>query len=209
MSDEESDDSFNSFVFSTHESPEVILSSLKILEDKLNHVLASSWWQKYISAAFWSNISTPLNLTVMLLTTLTTGQAATNNLLSESTFMSVSVTCLILSVVNTFFRPHEQMNDNLDIMRKWQALGARFERIFYSKYSSYEDFKRRLVDYTRLQKDIHTLQNAPTPTSQNFLTDLIYYLISIVLIKKRRNLWINTDKQVNVDQSIQTEIGIV
>jgi hypothetical protein len=176
---------------------------METLEEKLNKVLAQNWWQKYVAAAFWSNISTPINLTITLLTTLTTGQATTNNLLSTESFVSISIASLILSVLNTFFRPHSQMNDNLEVMKKWQLLGSKFERIYYSKNHDKEDFERRLKDYARLQKDSHILQNAPTPTSQNFFTDLIYYLISFVLKKKQRNLWVNTEDIPKESRSAQ------
>jgi len=175
------------------EDPEVVFKDMEVLETKLNKDLAGNWWQKYITAAFWSNMSTPINLAIMLLTTLTTGQATTNNLLSSSTFVSVSIISLILSVINTFFRPHAQMNENLDMMRKWQKLGSQFEVIYYSKNHTRIDFERRLVAYASLHKSVHALENAPTPVSQNFFTDLIYLFVSIFLKKKQRHLWINNE----------------
>jgi len=112
-----------------------------------------------------------------------------------------------LSVINTFFRPHAQMNDNLDVMRKWQHLGSKFERIFYSKNNDKTDHERRLKDYAHLQKEIHLLQNAPTPTSQNFFTDLIYYIASHILVRRQRHIWINDEdlpKIKNESKCIQT-----
>jgi hypothetical protein len=138
MAEDNEENSIHTYVF-IDDNPAIVLENMKTLEDRLNRVLASNWWQKYIAAAFWSNMSTPVNLTIMLLTTLTTGQAATSNLLSTESFVSISITSLILSVINTFFRPHAQMNDNLEVMRKWQSLGSRFERIYYSKNNEKED----------------------------------------------------------------------
>lgn len=184
------EDSVHTYVF-IDENPQVLFENMKTLEHYLNQILARQWWQKYIAAAFWSNMSTPVNLTIMLLTTLTTGQATTNNLLSTESFVSVSIASLILSVINTFFRPHAQMNDNLEVMRKWQSLGLKFERVFYSKNHDKNDYERKLKDYAKLQKEVHSLQNAPNPTNQNFFTDLIYYIVSIALAKKQRHLWIN------------------
>lgn len=188
----EESDSIHTYVF-IDENPEVVKENMKTLEKNLNKVLAQNWWQKYVAAAFWSNISTPINLAITLLTTLTTGQAATDNLLSSQNFVSVSIASLILSVLNTFFRPHSQMNDNLEVMKKWQSIGSKFECIYYSKNHAKEDYERRLKGYARLQKEVHTLQNSPTPTSQNFFTDLIYYGVSFMLVKKQRHLWVNQD----------------
>ena len=80
-------------------------TTLKIsnLEDKLNTTIGRQWWKKYISAAFWSNIATPINLAITLFTTLTTGQAATDSLLSQDNFFKLSVATLIISTINTFF----------------------------------------------------------------------------------------------------------
>ena len=206
MPTEEENSSIHTYVF-IDENPVINLQNMINLENKINKVLAANWWNKYIAAAFWSNMSTPINLTIMLLTTLTTGQATTNNLLSSESFVSVSIASLILSVVNTFFRPHEQMNDNIDIMRKWQSLGLKFERIFYSKNNDNLDHERRLQDYAHLQKEIHSLQNAPTPTNQNFFTDFIYYISSHILRKRKRNFWINDEdlpKVNNENRGVQT-----
>jgi hypothetical protein len=200
----------DSFYVDIDDDPEIVKQNMETLQGKLNSVLATNWWQKYISAAFWNNISTPLNLCIMLLTTLTTGQATTSNLLSNSNFISISVASLILSVINTFFRPHTQMNDNLEIMRKWQHLGSMFERIYYSKNNSKEDFERRYKAYATLQKDIHNLQNSPTPTSQNFLTDILYYLINKLLKKRQRHLWINLETAGQTkNQTSQTSNSII
>lgn len=200
MGENSNSNSVDDFYVNIDEDPQIVKFNMEKLQNKLNSVLAENWWQKYISAAFWNNISTPLNLCIMLLTTLTTGQATTSNLLSNSNFISISVASLILSVLNTFFRPHTQMNDNLEIMRKWQNLGATFERIYYSKNNSLEDYERRYKAYAVLQKDTHTLQNAPTPTSQNFLTDILYYFINKLLKKKKRHLWVNLE-QASADQT--------
>ena len=75
--------------------------AMKKLEARLNKDLGFSWWKKYIAAAFWSNISTPVNLAITILTALTTGQATTSNLLSQRTYVNISIATLLLSVINT------------------------------------------------------------------------------------------------------------
>jgi hypothetical protein len=78
------------------------------LEDKLDGEIGNHWWKLYIASAFWSNVSTPINLLITLLSAVTAGQASTENMLSHSTFLKISVTSLIVSTLNTFFRPHQQ-----------------------------------------------------------------------------------------------------
>lgn len=38
------------------------------VEDNLDKLLGFYYWKRYVSAAFWSNISTPINLAITLMT---------------------------------------------------------------------------------------------------------------------------------------------
>lgn len=74
--------------------------------EKLNYDIGYFWWKQYVYCAFWSNISTPINLLITILTALTTGQSATNSLISESTNTQLGITALFISIFNTFFVQH-------------------------------------------------------------------------------------------------------
>lgn len=165
------------------------------LENKLNTTIGRYWWKKYVSAGFWSNIATPINLVITLFTTLTTGQAATDSLLSQDTFVRISIASLILSTLNTFFRPHQQTNVNIEAMNKWRQLGTKFEEIYYSECFNDLDFERRIKGYQELQKDIHTEQITQESAIQNYLTDLIYFLVSNSCLAKSE--WI-TEKHKTI-----------
>jgi hypothetical protein len=43
------------------------------LENKLNGELGDMWWNKYVGGAFWTNISTPINLAITILSAVTAG----------------------------------------------------------------------------------------------------------------------------------------
>lgn len=165
------------------------------LEAKLNTTIGKYWWKKYISAAFWSNIATPINLAITLFTTLTTGQAATDNLLSQDTFVRISIVSLILSTLNTFFRPHQQTNSNIEAMNKWRQLGTKFEETYYSECFNDLDYDRRIKNYQELQKDVHNEQITQESAIQNYLTDLIYFCVSKSCLAKSE--WI-TEKHKTV-----------
>ena len=81
---------------------------VKTLENYLNYTLGFWWWKKYVTTAFWSNISTPVNLSITLLTAVNTGQSTTNSYISTNAFMYINIATLILTSMNTFFRPFEQ-----------------------------------------------------------------------------------------------------
>ena len=66
--------------------------------DKLNYDIGFYFWKRYVYCAFWSNISTPINLAITILTALTTGQSATNSLISESTNTRLGIAALFISI---------------------------------------------------------------------------------------------------------------
>lgn len=155
------------------------------LESHLNKVLGYSWWKKYVAAAFWSNISTPINLSITMMTALTTAQATTQNLLPKETYVGLSIATLIVTTLNTFFRPHTQMTDNMKIMSKWQEFGSEFEKIYFTDNQDQVDYKRRLKAYKTLQFEVSTFRNQVPPESYNFCTDIIYYIARRAFLKKR------------------------
>ncbi len=164
------------------------------LEDKLDGEIGNMWWKVYIASAFWSNISTPINLAITLLSAVTAGQATTSNMLSQSMFVKVSVASLLISTLNTFFRPHTQYISNMDILKKVNEFGFEFENIHYSKKSDSKDYIRRYIAYKKLMIKFHRYKNTLSPEQQNFLTDLIYY-ICINSCLSNDDKWLDIDKK--------------
>lgn len=160
--------------------------AIKRLEIKLNGDIGYAWWNKYVAAAFWSNVSLPLNLTITLLTALTTVQTTTENLLPRDSYVALSIMTLVISVLNTFFRPHAQMMESIKIMSKWTEFGNKFESIYYGDT---QPQKTRLKDYQSLQNEINVYENSESPESRNFLTDMIHMLLSRCCMK-RRDMWL-------------------
>ncbi len=162
----------------------------KNLEDNLNSVIGISWWKKYIAAAFWSNISTPINFSITLLTTLNTGQATTGNLLSNTIYINLSIVTLVISTVNTFFKPNDQYNSNLQMMNIWYDFGNRFENIYFTILDDKEKFNA----YVQLQQDINKFENSHASNNINIITDLIY-VIAVNLCLQKRDKWLDTNKE--------------
>ncbi len=174
-------------------------NQMKKLENKLNGELGDLWWNKYISSAFWSNISTPINLAITILSAITAGQATTEKMISPELFFKVSMASLLLSTLNTFFRPHSQLMSNMTAIKSINEFGARFETIYYSDCASEEDYKKRFISYTSLSQDFNKYQIEQTPEEQNFFTDFIY-----IIIKKYSSLK-NTYRWLDVDMIYQGE----
>ena len=87
-------------------------SEIKRYDDAINKDTGYYWWKRYIYAGFWSVSSNPINLCITIFTAITTGQSATGSLFGESVTTSISIATLILSVINTFFKPPEQLRLN-------------------------------------------------------------------------------------------------
>ncbi len=172
-----------------------IYEEMEKMQNKLNNDLGYQWWRKYVSGAFWSNISTPINLSITILTAIMSGQATTNNLIPNSLYVKISIASLLLSTLNTFFKPHSQMSQNIEMMKTWYDFGIEFEKIYYSKLTDIEDCKRRLDEYTKLSIEINKTKNSESPETQNFITDLINY-ISILTCLKNKNSWLEMDREV-------------
>ncbi len=164
------------------------------LEDKLDGEIGNMWWKVYIASAFWSNVSTPINLAITLLSAVTAGQATTDNMLNKNTFVKVSVASLLISTLNTFFRPHTQYINNMDILKKVNEFGFEFENIYYSKKSDSKDYLRKYYAYKKLMIKFHRYKNTLSPDQQNFLTDLIYY-ICIKSCLRNDDKWLDIDKK--------------
>lgn len=168
------------------------------MESKLDIDIGYYYWKKYIASAFWSNISTPINLIITLLTAVTTAQTASSNIVSEKTSINLSITALIITALNTFFRPHTKMSSSIELMKKWVELGNDFEELYYTehKYSTKSDFI--IEKYKELQLRSNTLKESEGPDTMNWLTDLIHFISKKSCIKKYQR-WLDTNKQIMND----------
>lgn len=148
------------------------------LEEELNKNIGHYWWKSYISTAFWSNFSTPLNLTITILTAITTGQTATDELISQSNMRSISFATLIITTLNTFFRPSTQLAAAMENMNSWRALGNEFEAIFID--TTEENIGEREEKMKKLMKKVLELRRGQ---KTSFMTDAIHLASRALCIK--------------------------
>ncbi len=168
-------------------------NQMKKLENKLNGELGDAWWNKYISSAFWSNISTPINLAITILSAITAGQATTENMLSKDMFFKISLASLLISTLNTFFRPHSQLMTNMTTIKSINEFGAKFETIYYSDCGMEEDYERRYTAYTILSQELNKYQIEQSPEEQNFFTDFLYWICKKYSVLRNNYRWLDTD----------------
>ena len=171
------------------------------LKEKLDTDLGFYYWKYYIAGAFWSNIATPINLCITILSALISGQANTDSLLPSNIYKDLSIALLLLSTLNTFLRPHLQMNENVQLKQKYDALGAEFEQVHFSNESN-ED---KALKYESIAAEMSKLRQTDSPISQNYLTDLIHIICRQTCLKDK-NLWLDLLYNKDEDKSVQTEI---
>jgi len=148
--------------------------------DKINKDIGFYWWKRYIYSAFWSNISTPINLSIVILTAITTGQNATQHLISDHVSIILGIVVLFISIFNTFFKPYEQMTHNQEILQNWSEVGEQFDEIYYDRVYTVEEKQSRLLKLETLFKSMSSLKRA---NDNNYLIDMIYLMLRLICIR--------------------------
>jgi hypothetical protein len=148
-------------------SKEKIQQNISKIEKFLDSKIGFYWWKKYIAAAFWSNIATPINLFITLVTALTTGQAVT---------------------------PHTQLMENVNEMQKWGEFGREYTNIYNNieedlTQSEYERLKEKLKNYRMLEKKINDFMATQSNVQQNFVTDLIHIIARKTCLRRGKESW--------------------
>ena len=168
---------------------------MKEIETKINNDIGYRFWKKYITAAFWSYLSMPINLSITMMTAIATAQATTDNLLPKAIYVNISLATLVISTLNTYFRPYVQMNQNVEYMNKWSVLGFRFEEIIYSEKKTLEHINARIAKYDALLKDMNELKKTEILETQNFCTDSIHSVLRLCdCCLKNKNGWLTLDE---------------
>lgn len=145
------------------------------IQSSLNLRIGTQAWKKYISAAFWNYISTPINFTITLFTALSAGQTGTqSSYLTERQLFIMLFVSFLLSIINTFFKLKEKAILNYEASKKYDEFGAKFEEIYYIPLSSENDLKSKLHEYMHLQEEINKYSQKESIENVNYFTELIY-----------------------------------
>lgn len=180
------------------EEKSLVIKKVIFLKKKLDKEIGYNYWKKYVASVFWSQISTPINLTITMLTAVTTAQIQTNDLISQSISGNLAIVSLILATLNTFFRPHTQYATNTEFLAKWRNIGVKFEDEYYNNMiekKQLQDYRKRLESLRLIQKEVNELRQAEGTNTINFLTDFIFFIAFISCLRNKRN-WLDRDKAV-------------
>lgn len=171
--------------------------NMEFVEKKLNKLLYSSWYRKYISYMFWSNIGTPLNLTITLLSALTATSSSNSAVFSENTVAGIQISILVISALNTFFRPYVQANDNLKFMLEIQKHGAKFDEIYYTPKSVFTslEYKEITEKYKIVFVEFNKYASENSLEQRNIFIDLLFLFLVNTFLRKEEDdkVWIKLD----------------
>jgi len=163
------------------------------LQSNLNYRIGTQSWKKYISAAFWNYISTPINFTITLFTALSAGQTGSKSTyLSEDQLFYILLSSFLLSIVNTFFKLKEKSILNYEAAKKYDLFGAEFEKIYFMPLDNENHLLQKLNAYLLLQEQINKYSQKESIENVNYLTEVFYNCT--------KQLFSNRMKRLNVDE---------
>ena len=139
------------------------------------------WWKRYTYSAFWSITANPINLSITIFTALTTWQSATGSLFGESITTSIGLLTLVLSIINTFFKPYDQLRTNQSLKEKWSDRGVEYEELYHQVVHNIDDKKIKLQKFQELYANISVLKKN---NESNYIIDLIFTIARVICIRK-------------------------
>lgn len=176
-----------------------LIQFVKFLENKIDQDLGFYFWKRYTAAAFWTQICTPINLLITLMTALTTAQSASSNILQEEAYKQVAIATLLITTLNTFFRPHVQLTYNTEQLQKWNEIGIEFENVYYSNRDTdtltIEQIECKVAQYKETQTRINTQRKAEGVGAINFMTDMVHLIAMRTCIRQYKR-WLDRDRRI-------------
>ena len=185
---------------------------LYFLRNKIDSDIGYNYWKNYIVSAFWSNIATPLNLTITFLTAITTAQSQNTELLPHSIYSNIAIINLVITTLITFFRPHEQYSIYAEYVKQWTEIGVDLEKEFSFKASASDAKAIKLYHMKKLETKIQTYKAIQEKCVQlrksekniiiNSATDLIFAIVYYVFMCRLYygpKKWLDADKQTHQD----------
>lgn len=186
------------------------MNKMEFLMKKIDREIGYNFWKKYVASAFWSQISTPINLVITFLTAITTAQAQSPDMLPQSIYSQLAIVSLIITTLNTFFRPHAQFATNTEFLQKWNDLGVRFEKEYYDKpivrlyiEEEFKVVKEKIIAYEKIQEDMNVLRKTEGANTVNFLTDCIFIVCYSTCIRNYKR-WMDHDNKIAKETDKQT-----
>ena len=200
----EENDSENFFLNSDVDKKSHLFKMMILQQEVLNKRIGTQAWKKYLSAAFWNYITTPINFSITLLTAIATGQAATANILTPQQTLIILFVTFVLTTTNSFFKLNTKMNLNFEAARRYYSFGTKFEEIYYKPLFTNKCVDRKLKSYNVLHDNMNKYMLSETIENQNYITEILYnFVMKTSYINKSK--WINEKERHNELDGVQNK----
>lgn len=153
------------------------------LVDKLSRKIGFYWWRRYVAGAFWSNLESPLNLTLTLISTVISAQASTSSFMEQQHYVIMTFVSVILSTINTFYRPLSQVSRNVELLKSWYELGNELEKIYFAPRLTDDELRQRNDELHSLLIRVNQEIASQSPANQNFFTDFLHVVARSTCIR--------------------------
>ena len=190
------------------------IKMMQLRQDVLNKKIGSQAYKKYLSAAIWNYVTTFINFAITLLTALSTGQAASANILTQQQSVIVLFVTFILTTTNSFFKLNIKMNLNFESAKKYYQFGAEFEKIYYQNIYNKTDVFDKIYKYQTLHDEINEYIMTETIEHQNYITECIYYLlannsIAMKINSEKYSKWIPcSERHIELDGFTDSDFNV-
>jgi len=138
------------------------------LKNYLDKWIGFYYNQTYYCGWFWTNVATPINLALTILTAMNAAQSSTQSFIPEGVYTILSFTTMILTTLNSYFRPNVRSIDANTRLVKWIGLGHRLE---YLVFDVMEPGKDKFEAYKKLLVDMDDFVCVQAAQERNFITD--------------------------------------
>ena len=144
------------------------ITKTKEIHNYLNIWIGFYYNQTYYCGWFWSNLATPINLSLTIFTAMMAAQSSTQAFIPENIYTIISFTTMILTTLNSYFRPSVRSIDANTRLVKWIGFGHRLE---YLSFDVLEEGKTKFEKYQKLLVDMDEFVCIQASQERNFITD--------------------------------------
>jgi len=186
----------------THEEYE---KKAKEIHDYLNIWIGFYYNQTYYCGWFWTNVATPISLALTILTAINAAQSSTKTFIPDEIYTILSFTTMILTTLNSYFRPNVRSIDANGRLVKWIGFGHQLEQLTFDVLP---EGKEKFEKYQTLLKDMDGFVCIQAAQERNFITDWWH---SLMRWKNgdESELWLSWGAKINKTNTCETGVNTI
>ena len=176
----------------------------KELHDYLNTWIGFYYNQTYYCGWFWTNVATPISLALTILTAINAAQSSTKTFIPDEIYTILSFTTMILTTLNSYFRPNVRSIDANARLVKWIGFGHQLEHL---SFDVMPEGKAKFEKYQSLLKEMDGFVCIQAAQERNFITDWWH---SLMRWKNgdESELWLSWGQKINKTENKETNTQV-